>query len=176
MQGRNYKARNLFNTSNNATTPYRCGDHTILFSLENLQRDCLYSISQNKKRWIIKCLKGLKIRKKMVKSHLACPLPARALASRGGVGIELATHRVLGPCWLAALHIKQPIIGWIKAYVNTKVPDPWHLGTDPNPRIRTFALFVSNLQDANKKIIFFLQVFMLIFFEGTFTSFLNLQR
>ncbi len=31
----------------------------------------------------------------------------------------------------------------------TGVPDPWHFGTDTNP-----ALFVSDLQDANKNYLF----------------------
>jgi hypothetical protein len=37
---------------------------------------------------------------------------------------------------------------------------------DPNPSI-----FIIDLQDANKKRIFFLKFFCIVLFEGTFTSF-----
>jgi hypothetical protein len=40
-------------------------------------------------------------------------------------------------------------------------PDP-----DPDP-----AIFVSDLQDVNKKLIFFVSLFCSILFEGTLTSF-----
>ena len=39
------------------------------------------------------------------KPHLACPLPARALAGGRGVGVELPPHRVLRPRRLAALRM-----------------------------------------------------------------------
>jgi hypothetical protein len=42
--------------------------------------------------------------------------------------------------------------------------------SDPGP-----AVFVTDLQDANKKIIL-KKFFCLILFEGTFTSFLNFQK
>jgi hypothetical protein len=41
---------------------------------------------------------------------------------------------------------------------------------DPDP-----AIFVIDLQDANKKFFFFLEVFMLFLFEGTFTSFFKIK-
>jgi hypothetical protein len=44
-------------------------------------------------------------------------------------------------------------------------PDP---GVDLDP-----AIFVIELQDANKKLIFLKQFFCLQFFEGTFTSFVK---
>ncbi len=51
--------------------------------------------------------------------------------------------------------------------MRSSVLDPWHFGRDPGP-----SLFVSDLQDANKKIIVFTpNVFLLLLFEGTFTSF-----
>ncbi len=49
---------------------------------------------------------------------------------------------------------------WFLDVLPGSVPDPWHLGTDPDA-----ALFVSDLKDANpKKILCYL-------FEGTFTLF-----
>ncbi len=61
----------------------------------------------------------------------------------------------------------------------TSVPDPWHIGTDPDSQIRTYlwpkdpdtdpALFVSDLKMPTKINLFlFLCLFL---FEGTFTSF-----
>jgi hypothetical protein len=41
---------------------------------------------------------------------------------------------------------------------------------DPDP-----AIFVNDLQDANKKLIFFEKFFCLLLFEGTFTSFLKIK-
>jgi hypothetical protein len=38
--------------------------------------------------------------------------------------------------------------------------------SDPDP-----AIFVIDLQDASKKLIFLTQIFLLLFFEGTITSF-----
>ncbi len=52
--------------------------------------------------------------------------------------------------------------------------DPFLCLTDLNPDADPApdpALFVSDLQDAKKKFFFALQVFMLILFEGAFTSF-----
>ncbi len=55
--------------------------------------------------------------------------------------------------------------------------DPWHFGTDPDPWIRASdqwiripdpAIFVLDLQDANKKLIF-VEVFCLLLFEVIFT-------
>ncbi len=54
--------------------------------------------------------------------------------------------------------------------------DPWHFGTDPDPRMRTTvpyhwltdpALFVSGFQDVSKKYDFFTKFFLHITFEGT---------
>jgi hypothetical protein len=50
-------------------------------------------------------------------------------------------------------------------YLPSCVVDPWHFGTDPDP---DSAIFFFYLQDGNK-ILFF----CLLFFEGTFTSFLR---
>jgi hypothetical protein len=49
----------------------------------------------------------------------------------------------------------------------TSVAYPRHFGVDPDPDP---AIFVIDLQDANKKLIFF-QVFCLLLFRGTFPSF-----
>jgi hypothetical protein len=46
---------------------------------------------------------------------------------------------------------------------NGSGPNP---DSDPDP-----ALFVTDLQDANKKLIFIKKVFLLLLFEGTFTLF-----
>jgi hypothetical protein len=47
------------------------------------------------------------------------------------------------------------------------VADPWHFGTDPDSAPEP-AIFVINLQDANKKL-FFSMFSGLLLFEGTFT-------
>jgi hypothetical protein len=66
------------------------------------------------------------------------------------------------------------------ASVWISVPDPLHVDVDPEPRIHASdsvtigpdpAVFVIDLQDANKKII--KSFFCLLLFEGTFTSYIK---
>ncbi len=45
------------------------------------------------------------------------------------------------------------------------VADPWHFGVDPDPGI-----FFIDLQDAYKKLFFYLKFFSLLLFEGTIVS------
>ncbi len=58
-----------------------------------------------------------------------------------------------------------PDISWVYIkyrYLRTSVADPWHFGVDPDPDPRLClmdpdpdpAIFVSDLQDASKKLIF----------------------
>ncbi len=78
-------------------------------------------------------------------------------------------------------------LAWLEEHP-TKVPqtkssvsDPWHFGVDPDPDSCLWlmdpdsdpdpAIFVIDLQDASKKIIFLHNFFCLLLFEGTFTSF-----
>ncbi len=51
------------------------------------------------------------------------------------------------------------------------VPDPWHFGVDPDP-----AIFVTDLQDASKKLIFEHIFFCLLLFEGTRYIYIIFQR
>ncbi len=55
-------------------------------------------------------------------------------------------------------------------FVLISVPDPWHFGVDPDPSV-----FIIDLQDANKKLIFFKTFFCIVLFEGTFTSFSKIK-
>jgi hypothetical protein len=48
------------------------------------------------------------------------------------------------------------------------VADPWHFGVDPDPDP---AIFIIDLQDANKKLIKKKKFFCILLFEGTFISF-----
>jgi hypothetical protein len=55
------------------------------------------------------------------------------------------------------------------------VADPWHFGVDPYPDLDPDedadpAIFIIDLQDANKKLIFIKKFFSILLFEGTFTS------
>jgi hypothetical protein len=59
-----------------------------------------------------------------------------------------------------------------KKFQKTSVVDRQHFGTDPDPDPAPGpALFVSDVQDANKNIFFPLSLFAYILFEGTFTLF-----
>jgi hypothetical protein len=53
------------------------------------------------------------------------------------------------PCW-------PPFFAYLNK-VSSNVADPWHFDTDPDPRIHASdpdsAIFVIDLQDANKKLI-----------------------
>ncbi len=75
-----------------------------------------------------------------------------------------------------------------KWFLSSSVADPWHFGVDPDPRIHASdwwiqiriririldpdpSIFVTDLPDASKKVIFLHNFFCLWLFEATFTSF-----
>jgi hypothetical protein len=50
------------------------------------------------------------------------------------------------------------------------VADPWNFGVDPDADPYP-AIFIIDLQEANKKLIFLKKFFFTLIFEGTYTSF-----
>jgi hypothetical protein len=95
-----------------------------------------------------------------------------------------ATDRAGQWCHLATIW-DLPAAGWIFFHhdsflfiLEISVADPWYFGVDPDadPCLWLMdpdpdpAIFVIDLQDASKKLIFFV-IFCLLLFEGTFTSF-----